>query len=41
MADPTLLTIDDWIAASGRRDAAPRGPLLALRAPLASLTAPR
>lgn len=30
MADPKLLTIDDWIAASGR-DAAPREPLLALR----------
>jgi len=30
MADPTLLTIDDWIAASGR-DASPRAPLLALQ----------
>jgi Asp-tRNA(Asn)/Glu-tRNA(Gln) amidotransferase A subunit family amidase len=30
MADPTLLTIDDWIAASGR-DASPREPLLALQ----------
>ena len=30
MADPTLLTIDDWIAAS-RADASPREPLLALQ----------
>jgi allophanate hydrolase len=30
MADPTLLTIDDWLAASGR-DASPREPLLALQ----------
>ena len=30
MADPTLLTIDDWRAASGR-DASPREPLLALQ----------
>ena len=30
MADPTLLTIDDWIAASAR-EASPREPLLALQ----------
>ena len=30
MADPTLLTIDEWIAASAR-DASPRQPLLALQ----------
>ena len=30
MADPTLLTIDDWLAA-GERDGSPREPLLALQ----------
>jgi len=39
MADPTLLTIDDWIAASGR-DASPREPLLALQRRLEKESAP-
>ena len=30
MADPTLLTIDDWLAA-GARDGSPREPLVALQ----------
>src|SRR5436190_11669842 len=39
MADPTLLTIDDWIAASSR-EGSPRAPLLALQQRLESDSPP-